>query len=114
MPCFSINPRIMITSKPFLNAIGKSQIYYNIKVLSIQVWTLCASTYIGQNSGLLKIRLKEYVSKIIESYISDKEKIMNAPVKNDIKRSSIADGLINDPTSAEKYKFSTFEILNNI
>ena len=63
---------------------------------------------------ILKIRIREHVSEIFELYISDKEKIMNAAVKNDIKRSSIADSLINDPTSAEKYKFSTFEILNNI
>ena len=40
--------------------------------------------------------------------------MMNAAVKNDIKRSSIAENLINDPTSADKYKFSIFEILSNI
>ena len=45
------------------------------------MWILCASSYIGQASGLLKIRIKEHVSKIIESYITDKEKIMNAVVK---------------------------------
>ena len=49
------------------------------------------------------------MSKIIESNISDKEKIVNAAVKNNIKRSSIAENLINDPTSADKYKFSMFK-----
>ena len=82
MACFSVNPKIKITSKPILNYIEKSQWYYNTKIFYIQVWTLCASSYIGQTSGLLKTRIREHVCKIIESsYISDKEKIMNAAAK---------------------------------
>ena len=100
----------MITSKPILNPTRKSQWYYNIKVVYIQVWTLYANSYIWKTSGLSKIRIREYESKIVESYISDKEKIMNAAVKNGKKRSSIAESLINNPTCADKYKFLIFEL----
>ena len=41
----------------------------------------------------------------MDSYISDKEKLMEARVKNCTKRSSIVNNLINDPTTADKYKF---------
>ena len=74
----------------------------------------CASSYIGQTSGLLKIRIRENVSKIIESHSSDEYKIMNAAVKHDTKTSSIAEHLINDPTSPDKFKFSIFKILSNV
>ena len=54
------------------------------------------------------------MSKIIELYISGKVKIMNGAAKNDIKISSITENLIIDPTNADKYKFSIFEILSNV
>ena len=65
----------------------------------------------------MKIRIREHLSKIIESYISDKEKIINAAVKNDIKRSLKTENLTNDATSADKYKLfhiTLFEILSNV
>ena len=38
---------------------------------------------------------------------------MNATVKKDLKRSSITENLIDDATTANKHKFSIFEILSN-
>ena len=46
------------------------------------------------------------MSKTIKSYISDKEKIMNAAVKQAIKTSLIARKLANSSICADKYEFS--------
>ena len=54
------------------------------------------------------------MSKIIELYLSVKEKIMNEAVKIDVKMSLTAEKLFNDPSSTKKYNLSMFKILTTI
>ena len=86
----------MITFKTVFNLIKKANNNY------LQICLLCISSYIGQTSRLLKIRIREHTSKII-SHISNKETVMNAAVKNAIKRASIAEHLIYNPIGGDKY-----------
>ena len=71
---FSVNPRILVTSKPILQRSGKdpmlpeekSPVVYKFKCY-------CKSSDIGKTSRHLKTRIKEHVPKCIISHISDKK-----------------------------------------
>ena len=58
----------------------------------------CISSLGGQNSRLLKIKIRELLSKIIEPYISMTKKKVNTTINKCYKRSSLAKDLINNPT----------------
>ena len=71
----------------------------------------CISSLSGQNSRLLKITIRELLSKIIEPYKSMTKKKVNTAIKKCYKRSLVAEDLINNPTCTAKYELQTFEIL---
>ena len=72
----------------------------------------CISSLSGQNSRLLKITIRELLSKIIEPYISMIKKKVNTAIKKCYKRSLVAEALARRyPTCATKYALQTFKIL---
>ena len=60
----------------------------------------CISSLSGQNSRLLKITIREFLSKVIEQYISMTNKKVNPAINKCYKRSWVAEDLINNPTCA--------------
>ena len=59
----------------------------------------------------LTIRLKENVPKCITSYIKDEKDEKSIAVKNAIKKSAIAEHLVNNPSCGKKFALSNFSVM---
>ena len=71
---FSVNPRVLFTSKPIFQRSGKDPMTPEEKSFGVYKFKCyCESSYIGPTSRYLKTRIKENVPKCITSYISDRK-----------------------------------------
>ena len=95
---------ICFKNKDPTTPVEKSFVVYKFKCY-------CESNYIGKTSRHLKTRIKEHVPKCITSYISDRKDKMSAAVKNAMKKSSIAEHLVNNPSCGNNFEISNFSIL---
>ena len=70
----------------------------------------CTASYIGLTTRHLRKRIKEHVPKSVENFCFENKKD-DIPVKvlKVSKRSSIAEHLVNNPTSANIYNINRFK-----
>jgi len=80
---FSVNPRVLFTSKPILHRSEKTQRHQKKRVLLYT--NLNATAKVATLGKLLKTTIKEHVPKCITSYISDRKDKKSAAVKNAMK-----------------------------
>ena len=115
---FAAKPRVTFTSKPLLIPAGKDLIpKFDKSMVIYQYKCYCDSSYIGLTSRQLKKRIKEHVPKCVRDYmvLTEEEKKTKKSIKinNSVKRSGIAEHLVNNDKCAENFNFDRFEIVKN-
>ena len=108
-------PRIVFTSKPLLRPGGKNPVSnLNKNMVIYQYSCCCKASYIRLTTRHLRKRIKEHVSKCVENFcFSDKKYDILVKVINASKRSSIAEHLISNSTSANSYIVNRFKTIKN-
>ena len=108
----AVNPRVLFMSKPILQRSGKDLMTPQEKSLVVYKFKCCCdSSYIGQTSRHLITRIKEHVPKCITSYIKDEKDEKSIAVENAIKKSAIAEHLVNNPSCGKKFAVSNFSVM---
>ena len=114
---FAAKPRVIFTSTPLLTPQGKDQISkFDKSMVVYQFKCYCDNSYIGQTTRQLKKRYKEHIPICVEKFLkfSEKEK-ETKPMKivNAMKRSAIAEHLVNNHNCAENFSVERFKIIKN-
>ena len=73
----------------------------------------CDKSYIGQTSRHFKTRIKEHLPACVLKFIEKEPEIMTTATKNVIKRSSVAEHLVNNRECAKEYDLSRFKIIHH-
>ena len=112
---FAARPRIIFTSMSLVKPGGKDLVpKFKKSMLVYQYDCFCKATYIGMTSRQLIKRVKEHVPKSVESYCNSEEKeCKSTQVLNALKRSSIAEHLVNHPNCANNYNRNRFKIIKS-
>ena len=112
---FAARPRIIFTSMSLVKPGGKDLVpKFKKSMLVYQYDCFCKATYIGMTSRQLIKRVKEHVPKSVESYCNSEEKERKSTqVLNALKRSSIAEHLVNHPNCANNYNRNRFKIIKS-